>query len=82
VTGFNQKDSNYFLFQKILSPRKFKVRYELDPRDSLQGKMEKFIQEAEKQKKLLTNQGGPLGSYLGLFKESLLILNGKVREVL
>jgi hypothetical protein len=42
------------------------------------GRLEKYLQEAEKEKKLLANQGGPLGSYLGLYKESFLIINGKV----
>ena len=66
------------IFQKLLNPRKFRTRFELDPRDPQMGRLEKYLQEAEKEKKLVSNQGGPLGSYLGLYKESFLIFNGRV----
>ena len=43
--------------------------------------MEIFLKEAERDKKVLHNQGGPLNAYLAFFRESFLVINGKVRMI-
>ena len=42
--------------------------------------MEKYVKEAEKAKKLMTNQGAAMNQYLAYFKETFLMINGKVRK--
>ncbi len=54
------------------------MRYQLDQLDATQGKMEKYMKDAEKAQKLLNNQTVAMHQYIGFFRESFLIINGKV----
>ena len=66
------------ILARILSPRKFRLRYHLDQLDAVQGKMEKFMKDAEKAQRLLSNQASAMHQYIAFFRESFLIINGKV----
>ena len=72
----SEKDSP--IFSRILSPRKYRLRYSLDQLDVTQGKMEKYMKDAEKAQRLLSNQASAMHQYIGFFRESFLIINGKV----
>jgi len=65
------------IFSRILSPRKYRLRYNLDQLDVTQGKMEKYMKDAEKAQRLLANQATAMNQYIGFFRESLLLINGK-----
>ena len=70
------------IFSRILSPRKHRLRYNLDQLDVVQGKMEKYMKDAEKTQKLLANQATAMHQYIAFFRESFLIINGKVSTYL
>ena len=69
------------IFSRILSPRKHRLRYNLDQLDVVQGKMEKYMKDAEKAQRLLANQAAAMNQYIGFFRECFLIINGKVRKL-
>ena len=66
------------ILARLLSPRKFRPRYHLDQLDVVQGKMEKYMKDAEKAQRLLSNQASAMHQYIAFFRESFLIINGKV----
>lgn len=71
-------DRESAILARILSPRKFRLRYHLDQLDAIQGKMEKYMKDAERAQRLLSNQASAMHQYIAFFRESFLIINGKV----
>jgi hypothetical protein len=74
-------EKDFPIFSRILSPRKHRLRYNLDQLDVLQGKMEKYMKDAEKAQRLLANQATAMHQYIAFFRESFLIINGKVSSL-
>ena len=75
------KIENNSIFTQILNPRKARQRINFNPTDKFLGKMEIWIQEAEKNKKITPSESELILKYSPFYKEKLVIFNGMVRYI-